>query len=415
MQIGFHEYLREKEHVIPETADGFDPALETDIPGMMPVSYVTDKIPAGTYRIHIGIRAVRTMECLYLFTGRKQLRDIISLSENETYENTYLQNIAEIIPRWHSHIRMEERLYFTYCAKSPGDVILEYCYAEPTENVPLIYLCGDSTVTDQSAEIPYNPGGCYASWGQALTAFIHKNAAVQNQAHCGLTSESFRREGHFDIVRHHLKAGDLCLFQFGHNDQKLAHLQADREYPDNLRRFAEEVWRFQASPVFVTPLGRNIWIRPGEYNDLLMRHAEAMKKTAEALGIPVIDLHKASVDFIKKNGQKRSCDYFHPDDYTHTNEYGAYLAASYIAERLAVLFPEKISVERRKQFIPPPDLWERIRQKNNRPASDSQREVFDRMEKNVSDLLQTIAQAERQSKDEKIEGQFVQNSINKFV
>lgn len=399
MKIGFRRFLRGEsgeELSIPEISDGFDSSLETVIPGMNPVSYMTDKVPSGTYRIRVRIRAVRDVDRLYLFTGRRQLRGITDLKKGEIYEGCYLQNLAEIIPRWHSHIRLEERLFFTYCAENPEDVTIENCQAEPEENAAVIYLCGDSTVTDQAGEIPYHPGGCYSSWGQALPAFVHNFAAVQNQAHCGLTTESFRKEGHFDIVRHHLKKGDFCLFQFGHNDQKLPHLQADRDYPDNLRRFVEEVRKCQAVPVLVTPMGRNIWISPEEYSDLLQKHSEAVKRVAKETETALIDLHDASVKFIKKAGQVRACCYFHPDDYTHTNEYGAYLAASYVAERMSALFPREFpAFSRKKRFDPPADLWESIRQKNNRPAGEGQREAFDRMEKNVSDLLRVIKEAER--------------------
>lgn len=35
---------------------------------------------------------------------------------------------------------------------------------------PTLYIAGDSTVTDQSAEYPYAAGTSYAGWGQMLPA-----------------------------------------------------------------------------------------------------------------------------------------------------------------------------------------------------------------------------------------------------
>lgn len=52
-----------------------------------------------------------------------------------------------------------------------------------------------------------------------------------------------------DIVKRFLRPGVFCLFQFGHNDQKLPHLLAHREYPVNLRRYVEEVRALGGIPV----------------------------------------------------------------------------------------------------------------------------------------------------------------------
>ena len=85
------------------------------------------------------------------------------------------------------------------------------------------------------------PGGCYSSWGQCLAYFIGESTAIDNQAHSGLTTETFRNEGHYDIVKKNIRPGDFCLFQFGHNDQKLAHLQAQTGYKENLMNYVNEI------------------------------------------------------------------------------------------------------------------------------------------------------------------------------
>ena len=75
----------------------------------------------------------------------------------------------------------------------------------------------------------------------AWVYFIGGSTAIDNQAHSGLTTETFRNEGHYDIVKKDIRPGHFCLFQFGHNDQKLAHLQAQTGYKENLMNYVNEI------------------------------------------------------------------------------------------------------------------------------------------------------------------------------
>lgn len=399
MGNGFRLFIRDTgacpaNLMIPEVSNGFDVKLPPLPFGMMPVSFWSEMVPAGIYRIHIRLEALEDAERVYLFTGRKQLREILSLKRGECAEQTYYLSVMEIIPRFREEIEMTEHLFFTYCTKQPGAVKAKAHWETPKERATRIFLCGDSTVTDHASQLPYEPGACYAAWGQALTAFLEGNFAVENQAHCGLTTESFLREGHFDIVKRRICKGDICLLQFGHNDQKLPHLLADREYPENLRRFVEEVRKAGAYPVLVTPLGRNIWGSDGGYLDLLEEHAQAVCQVAEKEQVPCIDLHKFSVDFICKNGMGYCRGYFHPEDYTHTNEYGACLFGKYMAGKLAEQFPNILKAKDGiTDFVPPEGLWERLGLKSVGNASESQREQFDNMEKSTGELLRMIEDA----------------------
>lgn len=70
--------------------------------------------------------------------------------------------------------------------------------------------------------------------------------------------------------------------------------------------------------------------------------------------MPVIDLHKYAADLIKKNGKEASRVYFHPGDMTHTNEYGSFLFAHFIARELSKLDPLTfaIDVQDEEDFTP---------------------------------------------------------------
>lgn len=110
--------------------------------------------------------------------------------------------------------------------------------------------------------------------------------------------------------------------------------------------------------------------------------------------IPWIDLHGYSVDFIRERGMEPCRSFFHPEDYTHTNEYGACVFGAYMAKRLAEWFPEMVTARKEAlDFVPPDGLWEKLGLGGRRTDSKSQREQFDNMEKSTAELLRVIREA----------------------
>lgn len=219
-----------------------------------------------------------------------------------------------------------------------------------------ILLAGDSTVVDQAHSIPYNPAVSYAGWGQMLPHFLRRETAVKNFAKSGATVESFRKEGLFAKLCEAMHKDDYVLIQFGHNDQKVASLQPDGGYRDALQRYVEEIREAGCQPVLVTPVARNAWRGDtGEYNDLLAPYVKAMKNLAAACDVPLLDLHEASVNWIRGLGLQGAKRYFYPGDYTHPNEYGAYQWALFVAEAaMACTHP---SMTRFQQAVLPPNDW----------------------------------------------------------
>src|SRR5262245_31317346 len=83
----------------------------------------------------------------------------------------------------------------------------------PADDVPTIYLMGDSTVCDQSAE-PWN------SWGQMLTRFFKPEVAIANHAESGDSLRSALSARRLAKVTSVMKPGDYLFIQYGHNDMK---------------------------------------------------------------------------------------------------------------------------------------------------------------------------------------------------
>ena len=84
-----------------------------------------------------------------------------------------------------------------------------------------IYLAGDSTVKDYSANGIYNGGKILesGSWGEFLQLFFNSDyVTVNNYAQGGRSTRSFINEGKLDTIAGNIKAGDYLFIQFGHND-----------------------------------------------------------------------------------------------------------------------------------------------------------------------------------------------------
>lgn len=318
----------------------------------VPLFFKLDVESEGNYLITLKLKAGKEgVKSLTLFGGRRHLcfHDR-NLESKEELIYSFLVNVSDIIPRDYTKPWMDRSVDFTLI----GDGIrISQVQIQSVES-KTIFLAGDSTVTDQPSGYPYEPYACYCGWGQSLSAYLSTEVAVSNHAHSGLTTESFKSEGHYDILIRLAKPGDIVLFQFGHNDQKLEHLKAEEGYRNNLICYMKECKKAGLFPVLVTPLSRNTWREDGtDYVDLLVDYDKACKRIGDEYHIPVIDLHKRSKDFILEHGLEKSKRYFYPGDYTHSNDFGGYLFASFVADEMKKI-PElaKYLTDKPKALIP---------------------------------------------------------------
>lgn len=281
----------------------------------------------GVYRAEITVTGTDGGEVL-VFTGRRRLawRGVLPAGAQQIV--TAYCDVFPIVPRGQADAVASDAVNIAVV----GGALSAVALAE-APHTRRIWVCGDSTVTDQTGELPYAPGTSYAGWGQMLPAYLPE-VCITNHAHSGLTTESFLSEGHWAIVKPRLRAGDICLFQFGHNDQKLAHLQARGGYTDRLRTYIKETRTAGAVPVLITPLARNSWRDPTHYNDFLADFADAVLDLGKEEAVPVLDLHAYAMQLIRQEGLETAKRWFYPGDYTHTNDFGAYRMAGFVAGAL---------------------------------------------------------------------------------
>jgi lysophospholipase L1-like esterase len=175
--------------------------------------------------------------------------------------------------------------------------IAAWAMAAMAQNAPVrIILVGDSTMAVKSG---YGPGFC---------AHVTAEVTCVNMAKGGRSTSSYRAEGSWDQVLAELKRGrfaaNYVLIQFGHNDQPGKPGRSTdlaTEFGPNLRRYVEEAKAAGAKPVLVTPLTRRVF-RQGKLTDSLDPWADATREVAAETGVPLLDLHAASMAAVEKMG-----------------------------------------------------------------------------------------------------------------
>jgi len=208
-----------------------------------------------------------------------------------------------------------------------------------------IFLIGDSTMADKP--IIDNPEH---GWGQMLPLFFTKNVAVYNYAKNGRSTKSFLQEGRWDSVVSKLREGDYVFIQFGHNDSKKEdtsrYAAPHAEYKNNLLRYVRETREKKAIPVLITPVNRRKYNAEGKFVDQHGEYPGVVREIAKAEKVPLIDLHKSSMQLLEKLGPEESKKLFllsvqpnvyralpnGKDDNTHFTKAGAFQIARLVVK-----------------------------------------------------------------------------------
>jgi lysophospholipase L1-like esterase/mannose-6-phosphate isomerase-like protein (cupin superfamily) len=171
-----------------------------------------------------------------------------------------------------------------------------------------VFIAGDSTASEYGPERAPREG-----WGQALDSFLDDGFVVRNHAKSGRSSRSFIEQGWFDGIASGIKAGDVLLIQFGHNDAKnedpARYNEPQHAFPQWLTRYVDLARQRGATPILITPVA----VRRFEGNKPVDTHgpyAQAVRDLAAAQGIGLIDLSRSSMDWLRALGEAPSRDYY---------------------------------------------------------------------------------------------------------
>lgn len=288
--------------------------------------------PNGEYEVTVEL----TAHCDTVFTLYSQHRSFIErdfeIKKGEKHEKTFTVCVCD---RHFNGAEYEKVNGVKIQIATDGDITATAI--AQTAKVPVLYICGDSTVTDQPAEYPYNPSSTYCGWGQAITLLTNNGIAVSNHAQSGSCTSEFIASN-LTAFENKLKPGDFMVIEFGHNDQKIAELDAFGGYKANIKRLAKTAADRGATPIICSPINRIIFDENGKLLNLLGDYRDAAKEAAEELGVTFIDMWKLTTDYFETAGPVKSWQFFRclgqQRDYTHTNDLGGTLAAKLFAREM---------------------------------------------------------------------------------
>lgn len=218
----------------------------------------------------------------------------------------------------------------------------------PSDNNPVIYIAGDSTV--QTYRASYAP---QQGWGAYLQDYLPQNYIVSNHAIAGRSSKSFYENGRLDTILNQIKAGDYLLVQFGINDSAYTYAERyapvcgkipgdDGSFEFYMAKYIEGAKAKGATPVLVTTvLGLKAYnSSTGKFEGSYQNYCDAMKQLASYYNIPCIDLNSLMVSHYNSIGYDKAYTYhlisteLSDTDMTHFTETGASVVAKLVADDL---------------------------------------------------------------------------------
>ncbi|WP_285573974.1 rhamnogalacturonan acetylesterase [Streptomyces sp. RTGN2] len=220
-----------------------------------------------------------------------------------------------------------------------------------------VHIAGDSTAAQKYADAAPETG-----WGMALPFFLGRTLDVANHAMNGRSSKSFIDEGLLAALLPEVRAGDLLLIQFGHNDEKTEDPARGTDpyttYQDHLRQYVRAARARRALPVLLTPVERRRFAADGTARPSHGEYPAAMRALAAEERVPLLDLQALTLARWQELGPDGTQAYFnwlepgqspnYPDgqqDNTHFQPRGAVEAARLVARALVagkVLAPRDV-------------------------------------------------------------------------
>ena len=332
-----------------------DPLTGDFLSSKKPFYFEVD-LPEGHYLVNLTLGGSAEGSSITVKAeSRRLMLENVKTGSGETVQKTIVVDVRTPRINADEQIKLKERelKYLNWDNKLTIEFNGEHpCVAaieiKRADELPTIFLAGNSTVTDQENEP-------WASWGQMFPRFLKPEIVVANYAESGESLLSFKGEKRLQKLLSQMKKGDYLFIEFAHNDQKPggSHVDAFTTYKDDLKFFIAEARKKGGKPVLVTSMHRRRFDENGKIINTLENYPEAMRQTATEVNAPLIDLNAMSKQFYEAMGPENSKKAFvhypantYPGqvkalaDDTHFNPYGAYELAKCIAESIRKNNPE---------------------------------------------------------------------------
>ena len=179
-------------------------------------------VPDGNYKVTValGARKAKGTTTVRAESRRLFLENVpTKKGEFKTYSfvvnkrNTKIgeNDRVKIKKREENKLNWDDKLTIEINGDAPACAAIRI---EPaSQDVPTVWLCGNSTVVDQD----YEP---WASWGQMIPRWFDDQVCFANYAESGESASTFIAANRLKKILSLMKSGDYIFVEFGHNDQK---------------------------------------------------------------------------------------------------------------------------------------------------------------------------------------------------
>jgi len=318
--------------------------------------YFSVILPEGHYRVILTLGgSPEGSSTTVKAESRRLMLENVKTASGKTVQKTIIVDVRtpkindqeqiKLKDRELNYLNWDNKLTLEFNGEHPCVAAIEIKRAD---ELPTIFLAGNSTVTDQENEP-------WASWGQMFPNFLKPEIVVANYAESGETLLAFKREKRLQKILSQMKTGDYLFMEFAHNDQKPGgnHLDAMTSYKDELKYYIAEARKKGGKAVLVTSTNRRRFEENGKIINTLEEFPEAMRQLAKELNVPLIDLNAMSKAFYEALGVENSKKAFvhypansYPGqdkplaDDTHFNPYGAYELAKCVTQGVMQTIPD---------------------------------------------------------------------------
>jgi lysophospholipase L1-like esterase len=230
--------------------------------------------------------------------------------------------------------------------------------------LPSLILVGDSTVRNGKGDGGLGQWG----WGEPLVEYFDTaKINVVNRAIGGRSSKSYISEGEWERTLTYIKAGDVVLFQWGHNDGGMANeatrtraslpgtgeetTEIDNQilkkhevvhtYGWYMRKYVEDTKAKGAIPIICSLIPRKIW-KDGKISRNGKDYAGWAREVAEQEHVGFIDLNNIIADRYDALGEAAVEPLF-ADPHTHTSWAGAEINADAVVTGLKRLKDDPVA------------------------------------------------------------------------
>ena len=305
-------------------------------------------VPDGNYKVTVAIGSKNSAGSTTVRgESRRLFFENLDTRKGELRTETFTINKRNTVIKGNKKVKIkarekgkpnwDDKLTFEFNGDAPR---INSLVIEKVDDVPTVFLCGNSTVVDNDREP-------WASWGQMITRFFDEKVCIANHAESGLSANSFIYGFRLEKVLSQMKKGDYLLVEFGHNDQKQKGpgKGAYYSFAYYIKQFIDETRMRGGYPVLVTPTRRRQYDKDGKIKDTHEDYPAAIREIAAREGIPVIDLQDMTKVLCEAMGQEESKHLYvhypartYPGqnrelkDNTHFNPFGAYEVAKCVIE-----------------------------------------------------------------------------------